>query len=458
MGGAGCLPIFIYISVLGTIQGSDAVLAFFKNDWIPFVCSTDVSISISATKAAVRTRGDGHWKKFTYQDCTFTVTLSGILKFDGANFTGWDMLDNVFNFNHILMRCSFDDQNGDVQTVEGYVMVETGTLGFSQGALVKNDFSLQGHGKLDVFQGLVPCPTVITSITVDGQEAMDGTVHVSYTYTGEAYQIKYRIDGTGDYIYALADLTLDIPRLTVDAHSIEIIPVCLNGYEGTGMDQSFVVTQAMTCTSACTGLVIHTDNGAKYSALGSGVTVAVDAVSDYILPTITGTATSYQYSWDGSSTYNAVPIGTQIPLAGLSAGPHTLVVVPVCTFSGGRRVQGTGFTGTFTLGSQPSQSIINYSYANFPPGNTFNVYVDGVLTVSLSVSNGSGSITASIGAIIKTVLQTTQPPFARSASLQISDDTTSTPLYNNTQSSPILMQYSFTANGDEFTINALVSA
>jgi len=406
----------------------------------------------------VRTKNDGHWKKFTYQDISFSITLSGVLQFDDVNLSGWDLLDNQIGFTQILCRCSFNDENGNIRTIQGTVMIETSTIGISQGALVKNDFQLQGSGKLDIFDGLIPCPTAITSITVDGQEAADGIVHVSYAYTGEAYQIKYRVDGIGDYVYAVADLTLDIPGLSIADHSIEIIPVCVNGYEGTGMTEDFVVTQAMICTSSITGLVIHTDNGSKYTGLGTGVTVSIDASSDYILPTMSGSATSYKYAWDGSTSYTLVPAGTRISVTGLAAGAHSLSVIPVCTFTGGAQVDGTGFMGGFTLAAQPSQSVINYSYINFPPQNSFDIYVNGILTVGLSVSNGSGNITVATGATVKAVLSTTQPPSARAANLSVTDNTTGVILFSDANSSPIIMQYSFIANGDEFTINAVVSA
>lgn len=368
------------------------------------------------------------------------------------------MIDNILNFNHILMRCSFDDENGDVRTVQGYVMVENGTLGISQGALAKNDFSLQGNGKLDVFDGLVPCPTVINSITVFGQEDADGIVHVSYTYTGEAYQVKYRVDNTGDYVYALADLSIDIPGLSIASHTIEIIPVCVNGYEGTGLTQDFVVTKGNSCGGVVTGYVIHTSDSTKYNTLSGGVTVVQDASSDYITPTITGTYDAFIYSFD-SDTGFSLPAGSSIPIASLSPGLHSLNISPVCYISGGGFVQGDVFTSFFNLTAQSLQSKINYSYVNFPPNNSLNIYVNGILTVSLTNANGSNFITVATGATVKAVLQSSHQPLgSRSATLTVTDNTTGVQLYNQSGSSPITKQFTFTANGDEFTINGVVSA
>jgi len=433
------------------------VVSLFKNDWLPFVCGTDVSIEISCTKIAVRTRGDGHWKKYTYQDSEFTVTLSGLLVFDDENWTGWDMLDNQFNFNHVLARCSFSDEDGNVRTIQGYVMIETSTFSWSAGQLVKDDFQLQGNGKLDMFDGLEPCPTVITSITVDGQENADGIVHISYVYTGEAYQVKYRVDNRGDYIYALADLTIDIPGLTVNSHTVEIIPVCINGYEGTGLSQDFVVTQAMTCSSATTGMVIDTPDGSKYSNLSAGVTTSIGGSADFIRPTITGSATTYLYAFDGGA-YVEMPISAPIPISGLSVGHHDIGIIPQCVFDGNKKVQGTGMAFSFDLNVQPSQSKVNYSYTNLPPNNSLNIYVNGVLTVALSNANGSNYIIVPNGASVKTVLASSAPIASRVGTLTVNNNTTGAQLANMHGVSPFTKQYSFTANGDEFTIIGVVSA
>lgn len=415
----------------GTIQGQDAVLSFYTNDWIPFVCSSDISVTITANKAQVRTAGDGHWKKYSYQDTEYAITLSGVLKFDDANFTGWDMIDNMLNFNNILFRCSFDDQNGDVKTIQGYCMIETTTIGWSQGNLVKNDFQLQGTGKLDIFDGLIPCPTVITTITVDGEEADDGIVHISYTYTGDSYQVKYRIDGTGDYAYALGAAVIDVPGLSVGDHSVEIIPVCLNGYEGTGLIQDFIVTRALICTSAITAINI---------AGGAATNIS------------TGAATQMKYRIDGGTWVMAL-ITDSIPVGTLAVGNHTIEEVPVCS----NGVSGTGFVKNFTISVQPAQSIINYLFifSGLPaPLTTFNIYVNGILSVSSS-SPGSGSLSAPLSATITATISCGNS--GKHMRMQVSDQTTSTALFDQTKPSPDSVSYLFTTNGDTYFISQTIS-
>lgn len=394
------------------------------------MCGSNVSIEITCTKVAVRTRGDGHWKKYTYQDAEFSITLSGVLVFDEENWTGWDMLDQQFNFTHVLCRCSFDDLNGDVRTVQGYVMIEQSTLSFAAGDLVKEDFQIQGNGKLDMFDGLVPCGTVITSIAVDGQEASDGIVHVSYAYAGDSYQVKYRIDNTGDYVYVVADLTIDIPGLAIGDHSIEIIPVCSNGYEGTGDTQAFTVTQALVCGTVISAITI---NGSVTSATA----------------VYTGTATQMRYRIDGGS-WVVVPITQIVGIGGLSVGAHTIEMVPICS----NNVLGTGLVQNFTVAAQPSQSIISWSFTNIGTGNNFKLYVNGVLLIS-NTSTGSGSVVAAVGQTVKAVISGSGN--LKTIHLVVQDSTTSTTLFTDSAPNPDTLQYSWTANGDTYSVTGTVT-
>lgn len=421
------------------IQGKDAILSFYKNDWLPFVCSSDITIGITANKVAIRAPGDGPWKKYTYQDVEYTLTLSGILQFDDNNFTGWDMLNNQLGFMHVQFRCSFDDENGDVKSVQGFAMIETSNLSSSVGALVKNDFNLVGSGKLILFDGFDPCPTAINTITVTGQTASDGIIHVTYTYSGGLYQIKYRLDGEGEYVYALADVQLDIPGLSVGNHFIEIVPVCINGFEGTGLIQDFAVTQSLTCSSVITSIVITTGAGASATN------------------THTGAATQMKYRIDGGAWVYA-SITSSISLAGLSVGNHTMEEIPVCA----NNVEGSGMVQPFTISASPSQSATHYDFTNGTVGRTsiiMSIFVNGVLTVSDN-STQSGDIVVPVGATVKVqiIARTFVPLGSISAFLSVKDDTTNTVLSNQSNSGVgVTLTYMYTATADNYTITESAS-
>lgn len=380
-----------------------------------------------------------------------------MLKFDDDNFTGWDLINNQLGFSSVLVRCSFDDENGDVRTVQGYVIIEKSALTFAPGQLVKNDFTLQGNGKLDIFDGLIPCPTVISTITVDGQEDEDGVVRVNYTYTGDIYQVKYLVDNAGVYGYALAGATIDVTGLSVGDHTISVTPLCVNGYEGTGADQAFVVTQGMTCASTISGLTVNAPSVGQVTNPGTGVTIVTGVSPLSLQAAISGGATKFLLAIDLSNEV-LYAAGSTVPITGLDVGNHTVYVTPICTYSGGQQVRGTQSVFTFTVAVNPSQSTINYNYINFPPSNSLLIYVNGILTVSLNTANSSGSFVAAVGAVVKAVLQTmTTPAGARTATLTVTDTTISSTLFNESGNSPFTLTFSFTAAGDTYQITGEVS-
>jgi hypothetical protein len=405
----------------GLIQGTDAVLSFYKDDYIPFVCATDISLSLTAGKLPVRTAKDGYWKKFTYQDLSYTLTLSGLLKFDVANWTGWDMFDNQLGFSQVQFQCTFRDDQGNVRSIRGQALVETNTVTITVSALVKQDLSLQGSGKMIIFDGIVPCATAITAITFTGLADPDGNVTVNYTYTGDAYQVKYLVDGTGDYIYALPNGSISLPSSAIGDHSIEIIPVCQNGFEGTGMIQEYTVTHDTACPAVITDISI------------SGTYIATN--------THTGPASIMRYKIDGAPMWSIVPINTPIPLGGLSAGAHTIKEQPGCTIG----LWGTSFTKAFTIASQPAQSQIKYSTAfDSHSDGTFNIYVNGVLTVTLTDTQAETSINVPTGASVRVALTAGG---GRTYDLKTVDESTATTLdeQSGTFSLTATYQYTFTA-------------
>lgn len=436
------------------------MLSFDKGDgFVPFVCATDMAVTIDVDDIDIRTVGDGMWKKKDYQALSYTLQIGGVMVFADANCRIWDLLLNQVMALTIPFRISYTDDAAtpNVKSMQGIVMIKTSTITAKVGEVSQGTLALTGNGKLSLFDGLIPCPTSIDSITVDGQESSSGIVGVTYSFTGDVYQVKYRIDNTGAWVVSQANATLNIPGLSVNAHTIQIVPICANGFEGTGLSQSFVVTKAQVCSTSISAIVINTPDGSRFSSLSSGVTLNTSAPSMSIQPTVAGAATTYIYSFDGQP-YVSLPSTSAIPINNLAPGNHNLGVIPVCTFPDGSQVQGSGMAFSFTLNSQALQSIININYTNDPAGNTLSIYAGTTLVVFYSTSNGSQSINIAVGVVVKAVLSSnTQPLGSRSGTLVVLDDTAGTTLFNQSFASPGTKQYSFTTNGDEFTINGTVS-
>lgn len=347
------------------------------------------------------------------------------------------MLDNQFNFSHVLARISFEDVDGNIKTLQGYVMIETSTLSYSPGALVKDDFQMQGNGRMDMFDGLIPCDTLVTDIIVTGQTASDGIIHISYTFTGPVYKVKYRIDDSGAYVYAVAGVTIDVPGLANANHTVEVIPVCQNGYEGVGRSERFQVTHAETCGSSITDITV---NGTSFA----------------ITNTHSGAATQMKYRIDGGTWINAL-IDTIVSIAMIDPGSHTVEEIPICS----NGVEGTGFTRIFNIAVQPALSKINWSFTPIGNYDSLSIFVNGTL-VNTQILAGSGFFMAAVGASIRADVYTPARSPNRTNRLQVVDTTTSTTLFNHLSFAGAFLsaneRYTFTANGDEFQITGTITA
>lgn len=421
----------------GLIQGKDVILAFAKNDYLPFVCAQDMSVTLSSDELPIRTRtktGKGHWKKVTYQNASYSISLSGLLKFDDDNFTGWDFIDNWLNFAHVDFKLTFVDDQGNERSLQGSAMVKTNTLNASAGALVKAQVDLEGNGELMIFDGLIACDSTITGISVAGASGGSGIVTITYTYTGAPYQVKYRLNGMGTYSYALLGTSIITPALDAGNYSIEIIPVCENGYEAdNSMSQAFMVTRGGTCSAVCTA--ISTSGGS-------------------LVPTFTGSPAQWEYSIDGAAFTVVSAFITAVNISGLSVGPHTVSVNPICS----NNVRGTGIVNqAFTVTLSPTNSLIQWNlFSITAPDNVLQIFVNGVLNVSVNGSGShSGSFTAPIGATILATLVINNNS-GQNGTLTTVDNTISSVLDTRSHVVPGAVSYSFVTNGDTFTVGASI--
>jgi hypothetical protein len=430
---------------MNVVQGSNAVLSFYKNGFLPFVCASTVNIGIDAAELPVRTIKTGAWKKVTYGQKSYAITLSGVLVYDSSNFSGWDMMDNLMTYAHVTFLLSFTHQDGTIKSLQGTAMVKKTSLAVKTGDVVKNDFELSGSGDLMYFNGLVPCPSAILTVTVGGQTAGDGIARITYTYNGPLYQVKYRVDAIGNWGYASVGTEIDIANLSLGTHSVELVPVCANGYEGAPFDQSFTMTQGLTCGLTVTSLTPTVTNA------NCDISVAFN--------TAPGAAT-LKYSVDGGAyQYINTPLSNPyvIHLTGLPIGSHSINVIPICA----NGVQGTGATQNFTITSNSTNSVINWSTTIFPPGSLLQIFKNGILVVSQTTTSAGGSFNAVTTDTIRAVLSTTGQP-GRNGTLTVTDTTTSATLHSagyNTggSSSTFSDSYSFSpSNGDTYSISGIV--
>lgn len=432
---------------LNVFQGKDAVLAFDRNGFVPFVCAENFTLEVIGASQSAFTEGDGVWAKNKYSGLSYKLTLSGLLKYDLSNFTSFDIFQNMIGFSELHFQMQFHDDAGDIKSFEGNVIIDANTFNVGATSLSSGSFSFTGDGPLMFYDGIIPCPSSILSITVTGQTASDGIIHVAYTYNGVPYQVKYQIDSTGPWTYALVGAAITIPNLPNGSHTIKMYPICSNNYLGTALVQSFIKTTAMTCSLVCTGITATvTGSNVQFSISFNN---AIGVGSSFRYATNDGTGYGAYTTVSGPLTANPVIINRSFP-----NGNFTIQVIPTCA----NGVDGTGATQTFTVSSGTSLSTINYSFTAVPGGSPlFKIFVNGVPTISLTAT-ASGSFSVPNGATVLTQIQVSF--IGRDQSLLIQDTTTSSVLYNHshiTSASPETDQFTFTANGDTYSISGTIS-
>lgn len=421
------------------IQGSNAVLSFYGDSgWEPFVCTSSSTLTIDGDLLPIRTVGDGNWKKWQYSTMGFQISLGGVMVFNDTNFRSLDVTIAQFSQLALPFRLTFVDDIGNVYTYQGTILFKTTELSSTVGEVVKANHTLQGTGALVVFEGYEPCATVINTITFTGLDQAQGNVVASFTYTGDLYQVLYSVDGSANVAAAVG--TIPLNGMAVGTHTITIIPVCTNGFQGTPLTQTFVVTRAASCDTVFTSILIDTTNKTA-------------------LPQGTGSAQYMSWSIDGGAPQIS-PIN-YISLKSVSPGNHTLTMVPMCLYQG-NYIPGTGITQNFTIASQAAYGTINYVYNRTVPTLSytvyFTIYINGAL-YSTDMNSDSGSFPAPVGATIRAIISVARQqsgvprPIQSIARLTVVDNTLNTTLYSQaTQALQASQQFEFTMTADTYTI------
>lgn len=377
---------------MNVVQGKNAILYFQKKgQYVPFVCASDFGIAIQVDNISVRTAGDGSWKKYAAQKIGYAINLSGVLVWgDDNSFDTWDVVVNMINFLQIPFRAVYKDDSStpNIKTAQGVALVKQSSLLMSMGQVTKGEFAFDGTGALFIFDGLLPCPTSIDSIVTTGIADAMNQIEIDYTYTGDVYQVKYRIDGVGDYAYALAGPSMTIQAPSPGNHSIEIIPVCQNNFEGSGRSVDFVAkVVGVVCNTTITDITI-------------------DLVALTATPVYSGTATQMQYSIDGGTKITQL-ITQPISLKSVAAGNHDIFIQAMCV-SGANLIPGGSLDKNFTIAVQPATAKISYSFTKTFGTGSLSVYVNGILTIGIG-STFAGTLNAPMGSTIRAVVSGTIP-------------------------------------------------
>lgn len=415
------------------VIGKDVEIMFKKNDqYIPYGCATDVMITFRLTeKKSVKTIGDGNWEKPRGQKKGYGIDLSGLVKYDDDTvphifdlYQYWDAMTPV----EYLM--SFTNDQGQERFIEGIALITELSMGGGSTGFANSSASLEGDGSVDIRDLLIPCPSSITSIQLIEDEP-NSIIRIT-GHTGTPARYEYSVDGGGFVTQMVTSFIQDLileGGLGAGQHTITIIPVCENGYNGETFEGTF-----------------------ELIGTGGGCDVPTDIVFTLITETTAtaswtppGTPPGDGYYWElllgGSFVDGGTEAGTSVNLTGLTGGlTYTLKVKGICDTG----VSESGFVSdTFQTDAPTDPTQIQWEFQELSGGNgSLTITVDGTPTVNATTTS-DGVITPAGGEFIAILVI---GPGSQVKDLFVYDVTAAITLYSDTGTGS--QGYTFTATAN----------
>lgn len=240
-----------YLKIMADpVLGRDVIIQFSKNgSYETYGCASSVEFQFSMETKSVKTVGDGTWKRSRGQSKSLQIQLEGVIKDDQTLPTAFDLLDYFKNMVDVQYRLLFYDETGVIKVIEGYALPTDVNLGGGSEGHATGSITLVGNGDPDaIFTPPNPggpisqCDAEIEAAHTEYLPVGGGFnryyMFIDSMVAGSATISRwdYTIDGGGIHT-AFTDGNIPtqwlLPVLTAIGNSIEITPICDNGFSGT---------------------------------------------------------------------------------------------------------------------------------------------------------------------------------------------------------------------------------
>ncbi len=227
----------------GIILAEDVTMLIEKGgDYYPFVCATDLAINIEMQTKKVRTDGDGKWNKSRGQSLGYTISLSGVVVFNGTDPHTFDILEYCRQMVHLNFRIVYEDPVANLakyfigRALPVNINLPSGSSGFATGT-----FELEGDGELEIVDALVTCTAEILDAEIGANTLPDppppgGIVIRIHDVSSNTARVDYAIDGGGrESIFGVGPGITVVQQVVGNysgSHTAVLYPVCENGEDG----------------------------------------------------------------------------------------------------------------------------------------------------------------------------------------------------------------------------------
>lgn len=233
------------------ITAQDVLIQFQEaGDWFNYACAKEVTIDFSMETKSVKTVGDGNWEKPRGQKKKYTVSLSGVVKFDDDTVPHvFDLYDAFDNMVSVPFRIAFDEPETTlVKYITGSALPTEVSLGGGSEGHAEGDVTLEGDGAPTISNSTDTCAATLGTFTAVGDPDSAGVVNLNFTtgVSADCVRIEWSVDGgLRDVFFPPATGTPFLHGLTgigAGSHSIEFFPMCENGLDGTSQTKSVTVS------------------------------------------------------------------------------------------------------------------------------------------------------------------------------------------------------------------------
>ncbi len=241
----------------GIVQGKNCLFEVnLGAGYKPVVCAKGFTANFQTEIKETTSRGSGAFKEFDYKAISYNITLTGLIKvveLDGDPIF-FDLEFFQRSFIELPYRAKFINDAGNMKQIQGVVIVQNTNFNAQAGQLADTTAELLGTGSYNITDGVDnTCSNSIETAEINEIEVENGesgliignTADLEVVITALAdpdnsiYRFDYWLDSndrnsefTGGEI-PVQIATIVSGSMTVGSHTLHIVPVCENGYDGT---------------------------------------------------------------------------------------------------------------------------------------------------------------------------------------------------------------------------------
>lgn len=135
---------------MSIIKGSNVILYFKRNNiWEPLACGRTVTLTTNAETGETSTRGSGKWRTYRGTKLTWGISCDGLCSLD-MNMSVGQLRQVQFDLTAILISFTATDDNGLIESFQGYVLVTSIDTPGSYNGLYEYSMAGQGSGELSI--------------------------------------------------------------------------------------------------------------------------------------------------------------------------------------------------------------------------------------------------------------------------------------------------------------------